>query len=97
MVKNKGTACNHRGHPGNSTEEKVDRNFPGPNRRIDHGLAVVAGLARNRATRNIETAPGDHTFFPRLPSQILQSPFGRQIGCHDKKSKARSAAMMEAV
>src|SRR5947208_9322345 len=97
MVKNKGTACNHRGHPGNSTEEKVERNFPGPDRRFDHGLAVVAGLARNRATGNVHAFARNDALFPRLLAQFFQSLFGWRSGCHEKNANAKSVAMIEAI
>ena len=97
MVKDNGAACDHRRHPGNSAEEKVKRNFPGPDRRFDHGLTVVTGFARNRATGNVDAFARNDALLPRLLAQFFESLFGWRIGCHEKNANARSVAMIDAI
>src|SRR6266404_6003239 len=97
MVKDNGAACDHRGHPGHSTEKKVERNFPSPDRRFDNGLAVVAGLAGNRPAGNINTFARNDALLPRLLAQLVKSLFGWRISCHEKNANARSVAMIDAI
>src|SRR6266550_4104533 len=97
MVKDNGAACDHRGHPGHSTEKKVERNFPCPDRRFDHGLTVVTGLARNRATGNIDTFARNDAVLPRLLAQLVESLFGWRISRHEKNANATSVAMIDAM
>ena len=75
MVKDNGAACDHRRHPGNSAEEKVERNLPGPNRRFDHRLTVVTGFSRNRTAGNIDTCDRPRRLLPKLPRATLRIAF----------------------
>src|SRR6266566_6342076 len=97
MMKDNGAACDHRGHPGHSTEKKVERNFPGPDRRFDHGLAVVAGLARNRPAGNIDAFARNNALFPSLLAQFFESLFGWRIARHEKNANATSVAIIDAI
>src|SRR6266446_1424281 len=97
MVINNGSARDYRRHSGDSAHEKVNRNLPRPDRRFDHGLTVVAGFARNRATGNVHTFVRDDALLPRLLAQLFESLFGWRIGCHEKNANARSVAMIDAV
>ena len=75
MVKNDRAAGNHRRHPGDSAKEKVERNFPRPDRRFNHGLAVVTGFSRNRAAGNIDAFARDDAVLPRLLAQFFEPLF----------------------
>src|SRR5207253_1221297 len=97
MMKNHRAACDHGGHSGHSTEEKIKRNFPCPHRRFDHGLAIISWLARNWAARNIDTAIGNDSFLPRFLAQLFESLFGSRIGRHEKNAKVRRMAMNDAI
>src|SRR5438094_2940980 len=97
MMKDDRAAGNYRGHSSDSTEEKIKRNFPRPDRRLDHGLTVVTGFARNRTTGNVHALARNDSTFPRLLAQFFQSLFGGRIGCHEKNANARSVAMIDAI
>ena len=97
MIKDDRAACDHRGHPGDSTEEKVERNFPRPNRRFDYGLAVVTGFARNWAAGHIDTFARNDPILPCLLAQFFESLFGWRIRHQEKNAKATSVAMMDAI
>jgi len=97
MVKDNGTTCDHRGHPGNSPEEKVEWNLPGPNRRFEHRLTVVARFSRNWTARNIDTSTGHDAFSPSFLAQLFESLFGWRISCHEKNANAKSVAMIDAI
>jgi hypothetical protein len=96
-VKNDSGACDHRGHPADSAKEKVERNFPCPNRRFDYGLAIVTGFAWNRAASNIDTLAWNDALPPRLLAQLFETLFGWRISCHEKNANARSVAMIDAI
>jgi len=87
----------HCRHPADATKEKVERNLPSPDRRFHHRLSIIAGLPRNWATDDIDTATRDNTFLPRLLAQLLEALFGWRISCHEKNAKATSVAMMDAI
>ena len=89
--------CDYGGHPRHSTEEKINRDFPRPDRRFHHGLTVVAGFARNRATGDVHAFASNDTLLPRLLAQFVESLFGWRIGCHEKNANARSVAMIDAI
>src|SRR5437763_8900966 len=107
MVEENRTTRDHRRHPGHPAEEKVERNFPRPHRRLNDRLTIVsrsaAGrtrrgeLARNRSTDNIDTATGNNTFLPRLLAQLFKSLFRWRISRHAKNANATSVAMMDAM
>jgi hypothetical protein len=97
MVKDNGTACDHRGHPRNPTEKKVERNLPSPNRRFDHRLTVVTWFSRNWTACNIDTAAGHDAFSPSFLAQLFESLFRRRISRHEKNAKARSVPMIDAI
>src|ERR1700736_3085463 len=82
MVIDNGAASDHRGHPGDSAHEKVERNLPRPNRRFDHGLAVVTWLARNRAAGNIDTFARNNAILPRLLAQLFEPLFRLRLVRH---------------
>src|SRR5947199_10593716 len=97
MVKNDCPACDNRRHPGDSAHEEVERNFPRPNRRSDHGLTVVTGLARNWATGNIDTFAGNDALLPRLLAQLFESLFGWRVRRHEKNAEATRVAMIDEI
>src|SRR6266480_5489229 len=95
MMKDDRSARDYGGHPCDSSHEKVNRNLPRPDRRFDHGLAVVTRFARNRATGNVHAFARSDAFFPGLLAQFFQSLFGWRIGCH-ANANANSVAIMDA-
>ena len=97
LMKQDRTERDHCRHPADSAKEKVERYFPGPDRRFYHRLSVVAGLPRNWATDDIDTATRDNTFLPRLLAQLLEALFRSRIGCHEKNANPTSVAMMDAI
>src|SRR5882724_12909512 len=97
MVINNGSARDYRGHSGDSTEKKVERNLPRPDRRFDNGLTVVTRFAGNRATGNVYPFARNDALLPRLLSQLFESLFGWRISCHEKNANARSVAMIDAM
>jgi hypothetical protein len=97
MMKDDGATCNYGRHPRHSTEEKIKRDFPRPDRRFHHGLTVVAGFARNRAPGDVHACARNDTLLPRLFAQFVESLFGWRIGCHEKNANARSVAMIDAI
>src|SRR6266550_2530604 len=97
IVINNGSARDYRGHSGDSTEKKVERNLPRPDRRFDNGLPVVTRFAGNRAPGNIHAFVRNDALFPRLLAQFFESLFGWRSGCHEKNAKANSVAMMDAI
>ena len=97
MMKDSGATCDYGRHSGHSTEEKIKRDFPRPDRRFHHGLTVVAGFARNRATGNVHAFAGNDALLPRLLAQFVEALFGWRIGCHEKNANARSVAMIDAI
>src|SRR5260370_8106 len=66
-------------HSGHSDEKKVERNLPRPDRRFDHGLAIVTRLSRNRAAGNIDAFAWNNALLPRLLAQFFESLFGWRI------------------
>src|SRR5437899_4063450 len=97
MMKDSGATCDYGRHSGHSTEEKIKRDFPRPDRRFHHGLTVVTRFARNRATGNVHAFTRNDALLPRLLAQFLQSFFGWRIGCHRKNANAKSVAMIDAI
>src|SRR5438477_7346649 len=84
MMKQHPAERNRCRRPADATKEEVERNFPSPDRWFHHRLAVIAGLPRNWATDDVDTATRDNTFLPRLFPQLLEALFGWRIGCHEK-------------
>ena len=93
MVKDNRAAGNDRGHPGHSAKEEIERNLPCPNRRFDHGLAVVTRsasrtdsscgeLARNRSALNVDTFARNNALLPGLLTQLFQPLFGWRLVRH---------------
>src|SRR6476619_491237 len=97
MMKDDRSARDSEGHASDSPAEKVQRDFPGPDRRFHHCLTVVTGFARNRATGNVHDFVGNDALLPRLLAQLFESLFGWRIGCHEKNANARSVAMIDAM
>src|SRR5882762_7234994 len=97
MVINNGSARDYRGHSGDSTEKKVERNLPRPDRRSDDRLTVVTGFVRNRATGNVHAFAWNDALLPGLLAQFFQSLFGWRIGCHEKNANASRVAMIDAI
>src|SRR5206468_9246251 len=97
MMKDDRSARDYGRHSGHSTEEKIKRNFPRPDRRFDHGLTVVTGLPRNRPTGNVDAFAGNDALLPCLFAHFLQAFFRWRIGCHWKNANARSVAMIDAI
>src|SRR5438874_1597423 len=89
-MKDDRAACDYGRHSSHPAEEKVERNFPRPNRRFDHGLAVVTGFAWNRAAGNIDAFARNNAVLPCLLAQLFESLFGWRIGRHEKNAKAAS-------
>ena len=96
-------AASHR-----AARAKAERNFPCPNWRLNHRLAVVTGspsrtdsscgeLARDRAARNIDTFARHDAVLPRLVAQFFEPLFGWRISRHEKNANANSVAMMDAI
>src|SRR6476660_8164175 len=97
MMNDDRSAGDDRGHPSDSAHEKINRNLPCPDRRFHHGLTVVTGFARNRATGNVHAFARNDALLPRLLAQLFESLFGWRIGCHEKNANARSVAMIDAM
>ena len=97
MVKDNRSACDHRGHPGDSAHEKIERDLPGPDRRFDHGLTVVTGFARNRPAGNIDAFARNNALFPSLLAQFFESLLGWRIARHEKNANATSVAIIDAI
>src|SRR6516164_7482579 len=97
MMKNSGATCDYGRHSGHSTEEKIKRDFPRPDRRFHHGLTVVTGFARNRATGEVHAFARNDALLPRLLTQFFESLFGWRIGCHEKNANATSVATIDAI
>src|SRR5438477_7860876 len=75
MMKQNCSARDHRRHTANAADEKVQSNFPCPDRRSDDGLTVITGFPRNWTTRNIDAAPSNNAFFPSLFAQLVEPLF----------------------
>src|SRR5439155_22392493 len=86
-----------RAHPREHAQEKIGRTCPRPIRRLDYGLTVVTGFARNWAARNIDTFAGNDALLPRLLAQLFESLFGWRVGRHEKNARAMSVAMIDAI
>src|SRR5438876_11952494 len=97
MMKQHGGACDHGRHSRQTADEKIYRNFPWPDRRLDDRLTVIAGFARNRTARDINAATGNHTIAPRLLAQLFEPLFRWRIASHEKNANANSAAMSDAI
>ena len=97
MMKQNSGACDHGRHSRQTADEKINGNFPRPDRRFDDGLTVVTGLPWNRTAGNVDTTIGDHAIFPRLLAQFFQSFFGWRPGCHEKNANAKSVAMIDVI
>src|SRR5438105_7639942 len=97
MMKQNSGACDHGRHSRQTAGEKINGNFPCPNRRFDHRLPVVTGLAWNRAACNIDTLARYDSVLPRLLPQLFESLFGWRIGRHEKNANATSVAMIDAI
>ena len=78
MMKENGAARDHGDIPAMPAEEKVERNFPGPDRRFHDRLAVVAGFARNRPAGNIDAFARNDAVLPRLSRAVLRVVFVRR-------------------
>src|SRR5882724_5549967 len=81
-MKQERAECDHCRHPANPAKEKVEWNFPRPDRRFDHGLTVVTGLARNRTTNNINTATHNHALLPSFLAETLETFLGLRFVRH---------------
>src|SRR5438270_8264346 len=97
MVKEDGAGCDHRRHPGDSAEKKVERNLPRPDWWFDHGLTIVTGSVRNRTAGNIDAFARNDALFPRLLAQLFESLLGWRVTRHEKNAKAASVAMIDAI
>src|SRR5207237_5082129 len=97
MMKQNSGACDHGRHSRQTADEKINGNFPCPNRRFDHGLTVVTWFARNRATSNVHAFARNDALLPRLLAQFFQSLFRWRSRCHEKNANARSVAMIDAI
>src|SRR5882724_11704042 len=75
-------ACDFGLHSGHSTEEKIKRNFPGPDRRFHHGLTVVTGFARNRATGNVHAFARNDALLPSFLAETLETFLGLRFVRH---------------
>src|SRR5205085_11266439 len=97
MMKDDRSACDYRRHSGHTAEEKVERNFPCPDWRFDHRLAVVTGFARNRAAGDVDTFAGNDAILPCLLAQFFEPLFGWRFRRHEKNANAASVAIIEAI
>src|SRR5205814_1404267 len=97
MMKKGRATCDHRGHPGNSAEEKIERHLPCPNRRLDHGLTVVTWFTWNRPAGNIDAFSRNSAILPRLLAQFFEPLFGWRISRHEKNANANRVAMIDAI
>ena len=70
-MKDDRAACDYARHSSHPAKEKVERNFPGPDRRFDHRLTVVTGFARNRAAGNIDAFARNNAFFPSFFAKLF--------------------------
>src|SRR5438270_10304743 len=93
MMTDNRSACHYGRHSGHAAEEKVERNLPRPNRRFDHGLAIVTGLAGNWSPGNIDPFARNNSVLPSLLAQFFESLFGWRIRNHEKNANAASYAI----
>src|SRR5882724_4139363 len=96
MMKDNGADCDYGRHSGHPTEEKIKRNFPRPNRRFDHGLTVVTGFARNRATGDVHAFARNDALLPRLLAQFFESLFVSSLVCHTQRGARASCPLCPA-
>src|SRR5439155_20404342 len=82
MMKQYGSACDHGRHSRQTADEKIYRNFPCPDRRLDNRLTVIAGFPRNRTARDINAATGNHTIGPGLLAQVFEPLFRLRLVRH---------------
>ena len=75
MMKQERAERDHCRHPADSAKEKVERNFPCPDRRFHHRLTVVTGFSRNRPTDNVDAATGNNSFLPGFLAQLFEPLF----------------------
>jgi hypothetical protein len=71
MMKDSGATCDYGGHSRHSTEEKIKRDFPRPDRRFQHGLTVVTGFPRNRATGDVHAFAHNDALLPGFFPQLV--------------------------
>src|SRR5438132_10366549 len=64
MMKQDRAKRDYRRHPGNSAEEKIERNLPCPDRRFHHRVTVVARFSRHWPTHNVDAATGNDSLLP---------------------------------
>src|SRR5439155_12150134 len=96
-MKDDRAACDYARHSSHPAEEKVERNFPGPHRRFNHGLTVVTGFARNRAAGNIDAFARNNAFLPSFFAKLFYSLFGSRSVRHEKNANPASVAMIDAI
>src|ERR1043166_3617440 len=89
-MKQRRSRRDNRGHASGSANEKIDRDFPGPDRRLDHRLAIIAGLSWNRTANNVYPVARDDPFGCCLMPQLTQSLLARP-GVHRKNPNATNA------
>src|SRR5205807_7162700 len=75
LMKQDRAESDHCRHTADSAKEKVERNFPRPDRRFNHRLAVIAGFSRYRPTDNVDAATGDDSLLPGFLAQLFKPLF----------------------
>src|SRR5438874_8051711 len=79
MMKNRGRKCDNRRHSAETTDKKIERHFPCPERRFNHRLSVIPGFPRNGSAGNIDAAAGHDALLPRFLAQLFQSLLVRHV------------------
>ncbi len=75
MMKQNCAERDHCRHAADSAKEKVEWNFPGPDRRFHHRLTVVTRFSRHRTTDNVDAATGYDSLLPGFLAQLFKSLF----------------------
>src|SRR2546430_12382460 len=75
MMKQNCAERDHCRHAADSAKEKVEWNFPGPDRRFHYPPTVVTPFLRDRATGNVGAPTRGDSPPPRLLPPLFQSPF----------------------
>ena len=76
MMKQKPGERDHRRHPCQSAEEKIERNLPRPHRRFDYRLSIITGFSWDWTADHIYSATGRNALLPRLLAQFFEPLFG---------------------
>src|SRR5262249_60407861 len=97
MMKQGRAEPDHCRHAADSAKEKVERNFPSPDRRFHHRLTVIARFSRGGSSNNVHTATGNHSLLPRFLAPLFKPLFLCRRVYPKEKAKASSVTTSEAV